>query len=111
MLQFLTIMLETQLCQAVEPCFVPGHFRIDYQDRFAAMVLLQILPAEHYGTYWRARNLSWWSFVILTQRELDTTLLGKQLLAHVGQPDLMPINEPKDWYVAMQMCHDVGLKT
>lgn len=65
----------TSRTPAIEPCFIPGHIRVDHQDRFAAMVPLQILPAQHYGTHWTAENLSWDSFVRLTEQKLDTTLL------------------------------------
>jgi hypothetical protein len=73
---------------AIEPCFIPGHIRVDYRDNFAAMIPLQILPAQHYGTHWTAENLSWDSFVRLAEQKLNTTLRDKLLLAQVGQPQL-----------------------
>ena len=74
------------------------------------MVPLQILPSQHFGTDWSAENLSWESFVRLTEQKLCTALQNKLLLAQVGQPQLYEIREPRDWYVALQMCHDVGLR-
>lgn len=37
----------TSRTPVAEPCFIPGHIRVDHQGRFAAMVPLQILPAQH----------------------------------------------------------------
>jgi hypothetical protein len=90
--------------------FIPGHIRVDFHSHFAAMVPLQILPTRHYGTEWAAKDLSWESFVRLIEQKLGVTLQNRLLLAQVGQLQLYEIGEPGDWYEALQMCHDMGLR-
>ncbi|KAJ4994244.1 hypothetical protein SVAN01_00073 [Stagonosporopsis vannaccii] len=93
-----------------EPRFTPGSILVTcktIEDRF---VVTDILPAHFHGTRWSAQNLAFDKFRKRVEKKFGVKLHEHQIVTDIGSEFPYLVNSSAEWYTAMQLCHDAGLR-